>query len=206
MPKGLEGRQTLDGVEEFRAEALHRLVPDAAPAALDLVPGDRRGERDQGRHQHDRRDRHIPPRDKGEDRNRRQRGDADLRQILAEKALQLLDPVNQRQHDAAGAFAGKPGRAQFSDLVVETPAQIFLHAAGGTVRDNCAAMIEQTPQEDGARDPKGGHCDRGRAGAAEDTGEKGAEQRKPRDPERRRGEADGDRQQDAAPQSAGQLP
>ena len=74
------------------------------------------------------------------------------------------------------------------------------------MRDNRAAMIEQTPQEDGARDPQGGHCDRGRAGAAEDTGEKGAEQREPRDPERRRGKADGDRQKDAAPQSAGKLP
>ena len=51
--------------------------------------------------------------------------------------LQLLDAVDHRLHDAAGALAGEPGRAELRDLVVELAAQLLLHAAA--VR--CATMV-----------------------------------------------------------------
>jgi hypothetical protein len=206
LPERLEGRQPLDGIEEFRAEALHRLVPGAASAALHLVPRDRCDQRDQGRDQHDYRDRQIPPHDEQEDRDRRQRGDTDLRQVLAEKALQLLDAVDQRQHDPAGALAGEPGRSQFGDLVVEPAAQILLDAAGGVVSDDGPAVVEEAAQQDGERHADGRQRNRGGAGAGEDARQQGAEQREPGDPKRRSGKADRDGQEDAASQSARQLP
>jgi len=59
------------------------------------------------------------------------------------KALQLLDPVDDRQHDPAGPLAGEPGRPQFGDLIVEASAELLLHAAGRAMRDHRAGMIEK---------------------------------------------------------------
>ncbi len=173
-------------------------MPDAASTSLDLVPRDRRGERDQSRDQHDGRDRQVPPHDEQKDRDRRQRGDADLGQVLAEKALQLLDPVDDRQHDAAGALAGEPGRPEFGDLVVKPAAQILLHPAGGIVGDHRAAMVEQAAQQHRESDADRRLGNGGETSAGEDPRQQHAEQSETGDPERRGGEADHDRQQDAA--------
>ena len=115
----------------------------------------RREQRHQGGDQHDRGDRHVPPDDKDKDRQRGQHRDRDLRHILAKKALQLLDAVDHRQHDAAGALAGEPGRAQRGDLVVEPAAQLLLHPRGVLVGDDGAGMVDQrraaAPRRDAGR-------------------------------------------------------
>jgi hypothetical protein len=122
---------------------------------------------------------------------------------LAEEALQLLDPVDQGQHDAAGALAGEPGRAQLGDLVIEPAAQIFLHMAGGAVGDDRAGMIEEAAQQHRQADPDRRQGDRGKAGAGEDPREQRAQQREAGDPETRGKQAKQDRQRDPAAQSAG---
>ena len=122
------------------------------------------------------------------------------------KRLQLLDPVDHRQHDAAGALAGEPGRAELGDLVVETPAQVVLHHRGGAVRDDGADVIEQRPRDDRRRDPGSRERDRPGPGAGEDQRQQGAEQRETGDPEPGRGQADNDAGGDPAAQPAGQLP
>ena len=75
---------------------------------------------------------------------RRQHRDRQLRHVLAEKGLQLLDAVDDRQHDPAGALAGEPGRPQLGELVVEAAAQILLHAVGGAVRDHGALLLDRS--------------------------------------------------------------
>src|SRR5713101_457272 len=116
LAERLQCRQALDRVEEFRAEALHRLLALLALMVFDAVPGGRRDQRHQRRDQHHRGDRRVPPDDKAEDRQRGQRRDRNLRQVLPEKALHLLDPVDHGQHHPAGALTGEPGRPQFGDL------------------------------------------------------------------------------------------
>ena len=83
----------------------------------------------------------------------------DLRHVLAEKALQLLDAVDHRQHDPAGALAGEPGRAELGDLVVErraaSPAPgcvpVRDHRARG--RPGRAAPRRRDPERRDARVP-----------------------------------------------------
>ena len=61
-----------------------------------------------------------------------------LRHVLAEERLQLLDAVDHRQHDAAGALAGEPGRPECGDLVVE----LRLRSASCTrAAVRCATMV-----------------------------------------------------------------
>ena len=132
-------------------------------------------------------DRHVPPGDEGEDRERRQAGDAELRQILAEEGLQLLDAVDQRQHDAAGALAREPGGAELGHLVVKPAAQNFLDARGGArarswcghARAHPAAGPRRRPLLRAARAPRPPHP-RTRARAASRGRRSGRYRRRPR--------------------------
>ncbi len=146
----LQGRQALDAVEKLRAEGLQRPLTPVARAALALREGARRDQGHDREDQHDRRNRHVPEGNKDEDRQRRQHRDADLRDILPEKSLELLDPIDNREHHPAGALAGKPCRAQYGDLVIEPAAQILLHPGRGAVRDHRAVVVDKTAQN---------HCD-----------------------------------------------
>ena len=86
--------------------------------------------------------------------NRRQHRDRHLRHVLTEKGLQLLDPVDDRQHDPAGALAGKPSRPQFGDLVVKPAAQFLCTRAAVRARP-CSAMVDHA-----AHDHSRGDADR----------------------------------------------
>ena len=165
----LQGRQALDAVEKLRAERLQRALAPLAGAALALRESARRDQGHEREDQHHRRDRHVPEGDEDEDRQRRQHRDAELRDILAEKSLQLLDPVDDRQHYPAGALAGKPSRAQRRDLVVEPAAQILLHSGRGAVGDHRAMMIDEAAQDDRDGDPHRWSCYGEKPGAVEHT-------------------------------------
>ena len=143
----LQGRQALDAIEKLRAERFQGALAPMARAALAMGEGARRDQGHEREDQHHCRDLHVPEGDEDEDRQRRQHRDAQLRDILAEKSLQLLDAVDDRQHHPAGALAGKPCRAQRGDLVVETAAQILLHASRGAVGDHRATVIDESPQD-----------------------------------------------------------
>ncbi len=146
----LQSRQSLDAVEEFRAEGLQGALPPVAGTALTIREGTRRDQGHERKHQHHHRDRHVPEGDENEDRERRKHGDTKLRHILAEKSLQLLDPVDDREHHPAGALAGKPSRPERGDLIVETTAQIVLDPGRGPMGNHRAMMINKPSQK---------HCD-----------------------------------------------
>ena len=76
------------------------------------------------------------------------------------KRLQLLDAVDDRQHDPAGALAGEPRRPQRGDLVVEPAAQILLHPGRGAVGDHRAMVIDEPAQEHRGGDADGRNRDR----------------------------------------------
>jgi len=152
LAERLERREPLHGVEELGAEGFHRRALRHAGGAVE--PAERRrqhqaGERDR---EHERRDRQVPPSDDREERDRREGCDRELRHVLSEEGLQLLDPVDEREHDGAGTLAREPRRPEFRDLIVELEAQHFLHARGGAVGEHNARVFEQAAYDHGAGD------------------------------------------------------
>ena len=99
------------------------------------------------------------------------------------KRLQLLDAVDHRQHDAAGALGAEPGRTEGDDLVVQQPAQRLLHAHGGAVRDHGAAVVERGAQHDGDAGARQRPDQRGGRRALEHAGEEAAEEHEAGDAE-----------------------
>ena len=67
----------------------------------------------------DERDRQIDERDEAEYEHRRQTGDEELRQILTEIDLELLNPLNHGEDHAAGPSLGEIRRPQFRDVTVD---------------------------------------------------------------------------------------
>ena len=166
----------------------------------------RRHQGEQRAGQHHRGDRHVPERDEGEDRQRRADGDRHLRQVLAEERLKLLDAVDDRQHDAAGAFGAEPGRAERDDLVVQAAAQRLLHARRGAMRDHRAQVVEPGPQHDG---DKGAHQRQrqfGRRRAAEQPGKELAEEDEAGDADCQREQANQNGQGDPSAQTNRHAP
>ena len=194
LAERLQGRQALDAVEKLRAEGFQRLLAPLAGAALDVDEDGRRDQGDECRDQHHRRDRHVPEGDEGKDRERRQHRDRQLRHVLAEKGLQLLDAVDDRQHDPAGALAGKPGRPQLGDLVVEAAAQLLLHPRRGAVRDHRAAMLDEPRSSTAAATPDRRQRHRDKAGAGEDMRQQHAEDHEAGDADDRGDEPQQDRE------------
>ena len=148
LAERLQRRQPLHCVQQLLAERLERPLPLARRLAGALVHHRRRGQGEQRRGQHHGGDRHVPERNEGEDRQRRADRDRHLRQVLAEERLQLLDAIDHRQHDAAGALRAEPRGPERHDLVVQPAAQHVLHAHRGPVRDHGAHVIQPRPQHD----------------------------------------------------------
>ena len=137
----------------------------------------------------------------------RQRRDRGLRQELAEKALQLLDAVDHRQHHPAGALAGEPGRPQLGDLVVQLPRSVSCTDQPVLVRDDGARHGRARRAAAPRRPPPPPAAPDARTPAPANTrGEQQAEEHDPRDPEPRGADPERDRQRDPAAQPPRQLP
>ena len=206
LAERLQRRQTLHRVEEFLAERLERILPHPRRAAGALVHHRGRHQGEQRGAQHHGGDRNVPERDEGEDRHRRAGRDRHLRQVLAEERLQLLDAVDDRQHDAAGAFGAEPRRPERDDLVVQAAAQRLLHARRGAVRDHGAHVVEPGAQQDGGQGADQRDDQLGGRRAAEQPGEELAEEGEPGDADRQRQQAEQNRQCDASAQTARHAP
>ena len=153
LPESFQRRQALDGVQEFLAEAFEGALAGAGCHGGFAVDGDGQDQGEQRGSEHDGGDGDIPPRDEDEDRDGGAQRDRQLRNVLAEEGLQLLDPVDHGQHDAAGPFGAEPRRAEGEDFVVELAAQIDLDDGRGAVRDHRARVVEPCPRQD-----RGGGC------------------------------------------------
>ena len=206
LTERLQSGQALDAVEKLRPERLQSALTAVAGTAFALREGARRDQGYQSEHQHHRRDRHVPEGNEDEDRERGQHRDADLRDILAEKRLQLLDPIDDREHHPAGALAGEPCRTQRGDLLVEPGAQILLHPGRGAMGDHRAMVINDTAQEHRDTDANCRNCDSDKTGTIEHARQQHAEDRKSGDPDHRSYEPQQNRQGDPAAKPARQLP
>ena len=206
LAEGFEGRQALDGVEEFLAEGFEGSRAREAGAALAHVDRNRADEREERAQEQDHGHREVPDRGEGEDREGRGHGNDELGQILAEPGLELLDPVHHREHHPAGAAAREPGRAEGHDAVEELSPQLLLHAGRGAVGDAGAGLLEDGADQDHRG---GGECEKKRrpqAAAAEDEGEKQAEEGEPGDAGREGQEPECDGEGDARTHAARERP
>src|SRR5260370_791392 len=110
LAERLQGRQALDAVEKLRAEGLERPLAPVAGVALALREGAGRDQGHERGDQHHRRNRHVPDGGEDEERERRQNRDAEVRDVLPKKRLELLNPIDDREHYPASALPGEPCR------------------------------------------------------------------------------------------------
>ena len=163
-------------------------------------------QREQRGAQHDGGDGQVPPRDEEEDGDGGAQSDRDLGQILAEEGLQLLDAVDDRQHNAAGSLGAKPCRAQRQYLVEQARAQHFLHPGRGVVRDHGAGVIQRGSQQNRrrGREQQGSQVEP--RVAPEDAGKEAAQEGEASDADAKRGEAQQDGPDNAVPKAGGETP
>jgi hypothetical protein len=103
--------------EELRAEGGIGARALRAPRPVHPVPGAGRDERDEGGDEEDERDRHIHEGHEGEDEDGRERRDEELRDVLAEVDLELLDALDHGQDHVARARPREVGGAERGDVV-----------------------------------------------------------------------------------------
>ncbi len=105
-----------------------------------------------GHQGHDRRrkqdggDREIKERDKTKNQHRSECRDHQLGQVLSEICLQLLNPINQREHKFPGPLPTRITWTQIHDLVIEATAQLLLDKCCGFVRNHRPPVFKETPQ------------------------------------------------------------
>ncbi len=116
-------------------------------AAVPAVKGGRRDQGKDGETEQRAGERQIEKGDKGEDAERRQRGNAELRQILAEIGLELLDAIDQCEERGASALAPEMGRPESNHMFVEALAQGHLDGSGGAVRGHGPAIFQHAAQQ-----------------------------------------------------------
>ena len=112
LAERLQGRQPLDRIEELGGEGGIGLLPVHRVSDVELVPQAGREQRHQGEAQHDQRHRQVDEGHDGEDQQRREERDQELRQELAEIGFELLDAVDHGQVSARPNAGGRPCPAQ----------------------------------------------------------------------------------------------
>src|SRR5260370_20095873 len=90
----------------------------------------------------------VNERDEGEDERRRQRGDGELREILAEIHFELLDSFHHGQDDVARAGACEMRGAQRCDAGVDCLAENSLDLRGGAVSRHRAPVVKGAAEHD----------------------------------------------------------
>ena len=206
LAEGLERRQPLHGVQKLGAVGRIGRLPRLRRPHVPMVEGHGCHQGEQGEAEEDPGEWQVEEGGEGEDAEGRDRGDEELRQVLAEVGLQLLDAVDHAEQHFARALAAELAGAQGRDLVEEPRTDLVLHEGGGVVRRHGAPVLEHAARQHG-----GGHGDDGQDQVAEalalkDPPQQPAEQREPRDPDRRREQAEHNRARDAQPQALGELP
>ena len=157
LTEGLESRQTLDRIQELRREISIGQLTATRAGPVQSLETQRREQGDEREGEQHRGDREVEKGDKDEDAERRQHADEDMGQVLAEIGLQLLDPVDHGEDDAAGALEGEVGGSQLDHLVIEALAEVELHQGGGAMGDHVAPIVENAAQKHDPGHPGEGH-------------------------------------------------
>ena len=181
LAEGLEGGEPLHRVEKFRREPAVRLRPPHAAACIPALEERRREQREHREGEHQRGDGVVEEREQREDDDRRDQGDEELRQVLAEVGLELLDAVHHRDQDRTGAFQPEVGGTERHHLGAEALAQLELDPRRGAVREHRARMFDPAAQHHDRRHERERHEQLGERIPGEYPREQPAEQRQPTD-------------------------
>ena len=206
LPERLECCEPLDRIQEFGRELAVGFLPCFTVLAVQAVPGGRGEQRDQRRNQERERDRQVDEGDETEYEYRRQTGDEELRQILTEIDLKLLNPLDHREDHAAGPSLGEMRRPQLRDVIVDHQPQMGLDDCSRAVRDHVSVIIEPAAQQyhpGDQRDRQDHSLDRI---AAEHPGQEPAQKTEPGDTHRNGQQTDEYGPSNAGPHTLGQCP
>ena len=107
----------------------------------------------------------VQEHDKGKNADRRQRRNEQLRQILAEIGLQLLDAIDHRQNDIARSLQPEKGRPQFDNLCIKLFADMHLNRRRSFMRNHVADIFKPAPQQHDRGNRHEGYNQRFEAGA-----------------------------------------
>ena len=170
------------------------------------MPERRGAQRHQRSGQRDQRHRQVDERDKGEDQHGRETRHDELRQVLAEVDLELLDALDHREHDVAGARATEVRGPERGDVRVQRGAQLALHQRRGVMREHRAPVLQRAAQRRDGGDEQDGQQQRPDRRPGENLGEQPAEERQPRDAGDDGDQPDDDRPRDARAHAGGEAP
>ena len=148
----------------------------------------------------------VEEREQHQDDDGGDEGDQELRQVLAEVGLELLDPVDHRDHDRAGALQPEVGGAERRHPGVEPLAQLELHHRRGAVGDHGAGVLQPAAEHHHRRHQRERHHQLGERVPGEDPREQPPEQREPPDPDQRREHPHRHRGRDAQAHAVRELP
>ena len=148
LAKRLQGRQPLDAVQELAPQGPIRLVSPHAALFIPAVKHGGSGQGKNGKPQENQGYREIQDGHEDEYHYGRHGRDDELRQVLAYKHLQSLDPVPQCEDHSTGAalieVAGPQGKA----VIVEALSYGDLDYAGGVVGVGVLEVLEHPPDGD----------------------------------------------------------
>ena len=146
LAEGLERGQTLEGVEKLRAEGgIGLLAGEALPAVLAMPEGRRDQRHPRGREQNQGNGQ-IDEGDEDEDEHRRERGDGELGQVLAEIDFELLDAFHHGEDHIASAGAGEMGGAEGRHALIDGLAERALHACRRLVGRHRAPVVQRATE------------------------------------------------------------
>ena len=206
LAEGLERRQALNGVEQLGAVGRIGRLPRLRRLLIPMVERHRGDEREQGKAEQHPGERQVEKGGEGEDAEGRDRGDEELRQVLAEVGLQLFHAVDHAEQHFARALPPELAWAECGDLIEEARTDLELHRGGGAVRLHGAPVFEPAARQHRRRHGDDGEDQVVETLALEDPPQQPAEQGEPCDPDGGRQQADQDRACDAQPQALGELP
>ena len=104
------------------------------------------------RDQVDDRGRRVEPGHEDEQCDRRDHGDNELGKVLAEVALQLVDTLDQRYQEVAGALLVQSAGPQLDRLTVDLAPHPHLYRQGCAVARGLFQVLEERAKEDGRHD------------------------------------------------------
>ncbi len=153
LAKGFQRGKALHRVQKLSSECF--VIAAALEAALTVpaVKYLRGDESEKRRRQHDERNRHIQKSHHSKNHKRRQDRHHQLRQILPEVNLKLLDALDHRHNGIARALKTEVGRAEPGDLIKNHRAQMKLHDRCRVVRHHRSPILQNAAGDHHQRHP-----------------------------------------------------
>ncbi len=143
-----ERRQALQDVEEMRAHHAQRGVLPTRQKVCRAADQKHKQRNERRGQQQDDAGENIERKDDREHRKWHERGEDELRQVLAVVRFERFDAIDRGGDEFAGAFAARVGGSECNEMIEEAFAQSRLDARGDAERGHFAAPREERARGD----------------------------------------------------------